>query len=152
MTLEQVYFVSQIMSAIGVLSSLIYLGLQIHNNTRELRSQGYYNAMALVQRPMEILVESESLARLINEGYASAETLSGHDWERFAYWNFLLFNGWEYLFYQARESAIPANLWLGAEGYFKGLLPAKPGLARFWSEYRASFAEPFRSHVEGYFR
>jgi len=112
MTLEQVYFVSQIMSAIGVLSSLIYLGLQIHNNTRELRSQGYYNAMALVQRPMEILVESESLARLINEGYASAETLSGHDWERFAYWNFLLFNGWEYLFYQARESAIPANLWL----------------------------------------
>jgi hypothetical protein len=40
MTLEQVYFVSQIMSATGVLSSLVYLSLQIHNNTRELRSQG----------------------------------------------------------------------------------------------------------------
>jgi hypothetical protein len=108
--------------------------------------------MALVQRPMEILVESESLARLINQGYANSETLSAQDWDRFAIWNFMLFNGWEYLFYQARDSSIPANLWLGAEGYFKGLVHAKPGLARFWSEYRASFAEPFRSHVEAFFR
>jgi hypothetical protein len=152
MTLEYVYFVSQIMSATGVLLSLIYLSLQIRTNTRELQSQGYYNALALAQRPMEILVESESLGRVVNEGYARPEALSTQDWHRFATWNLMHFDGWEYLFYQARSSAVPENLWLGADAYFKGLVNTKPGLARFWSEYRVAFAEPFRSHVEASFR
>ncbi len=36
---------------------------------------------------------------------------------------------------------------MGAEAYFKGLVATNPGLTRFWSEFQASFDEPFRSYV-----
>ena len=47
--------------------------------------------------------------------------------------------------------AIPKELWVGADAYFKELVEAKPGLTRFWSEFQTSFDEPFRSYVAAEF-
>ncbi len=64
---------------------------------------------------------------------------------------FIGFNGWEYLYYQARDRAILNELWVGADADFKGLVAVNPGLGRFWGEYQASFDEPFRSYVAAQF-
>ena len=90
----------------------------------------------------------------MKEGNAKPETLSTQEWEKFALWNFLLFNSWEYAYYQARSSSMPESIWIGADAYYKDLInKTKPGgLARFWSECRVAYAEPFRSHVEACFR
>jgi len=40
---------------------------------------------------------------------------------------------------------------VGADAYFKELVETKPGLTRFWSEFQASFDEPFRSYVAAEF-
>jgi hypothetical protein len=61
---------------------------------------------------------------------------------------FIGFNAWEYLYYQNRDGSIPKELWVGADAYFKGLVATKPGLTRFWAEFRESFDEPFRTYVE----
>lgn len=57
------------------------------------------------------------------------------------------FNAWEYLYYQNRDGSIPKELWVGADAFFKSLVETKPGLTRFWSEFEASFDEPFRTYV-----
>ena len=155
MTLEHAYFLSQIVSTAGVLASLIYLSLQIHNNTRELRTQSYYNSIAMVQRINEMLIEDDNLARVVSEGNAKPETLSTQEWDKFTLWNFSFFNTWEYAFYQAHSSSLPESIWTGADAYYKDYIgKRKPGggLARFWSENRVAYAEPFRSHVEACFR
>lgn len=139
--------ITEITGAIAVVVSVLYLGLQIRDNTKVLRSQAHYNALSLAQRPMEMMIENESLASVVNRGYASPNALSADDWARFGNYAFISFNAWEYLYYQHRDRAIPKELWVGADNYFKGLVAEKPGLTRFWSEFHTSFDEPFRSYV-----
>lgn len=139
--------ITEITGAIAVVVSVLYLGLQIRDNTKVLRSQAHYNALSLAQRPMEMMIENESLASVVNRGYASPLALSADEWARFGNYAFIGFNAWEYLYYQNRDRAIPKELWVGADAYFKELVETKPGLTRFWSEFHTSFDEPFRSYV-----
>jgi hypothetical protein len=122
--------------------------LQIRDNTKVLRTQAHYNALLLAQRPFEMLIENESLARVVNVGYATPDALSDDDWARCGYYFFMQFNAWEYLYYQNRDGSIPRELWVGADAYFKSLVATKPGLTRFWTEFQGSFDEPFRSYVK----
>lgn len=124
---------------------------QIKDNTKILRTQAHYNALLLAQRPFEMLIENESLAKVVNVGYETPDALSSDDWVRAGYYYFMQFNSWEYLYYQNRDASIPKELWVGADAYFKGLVATRPGLTRFWSEFNESFDEPFRSYVDAEF-
>lgn len=120
---------------------------QIRDNTKVLRTQAHYNTLLLAQRPFEMQIANESLAKVVNVGYATPEALSEDDWVRCGYYFFMQFNAWEYLYYQNRDGSIPKELWVGADACFKSLVETKPGLTRFWSEFHSSFDEPFRSYV-----
>ena len=143
--------ITEITSVVAVVLSVIYLGLQIRDNTKVLRSQAHYNALSLAQRPMEMMIENDGLATVVNRGYATPEALGADDWARFGNYAFIGFNAWEYLYYQNRDGSIPKELWVGADAYFKGLVETKPGLTRFWAEFHESFDEPFRSYVAAEF-
>ena len=143
--------ITEITGVVAVVVSVLYLGLQIRDNTKVLRSQAHYNALSLAQRPMEMMIENESLAGVVNRSYADPSAVSADDWARFGNYAFIGFNAWEYLYYQHRDRAIPKELWVGADAYFKELVEAKPGLTRFWSEFQTSFDEPFRSYVAAEF-
>jgi hypothetical protein len=147
MSLEQASVVSEILSAVAVIVSLFYLAVQVRGNTKALRSQAYFNATSIAHRPAEIALENPGQARIFEIGCLTPETLNAEDREQFGRWAFLMFNGWEYFFYQFRDESIPSHLWIGANARYASLLGTKPGLARFWSEYQPFFDEPFRSHV-----
>ena len=121
--------------------------LQIRDNTKVLRTQAHYNALLLAQRPFEMLIDNEGLAKVVNVGYAAPDALSEDDWALCGYYFFMQLNAWEYLYYQNRDGSIPKELWVGADAFFKSLVETKPGLTRFWSEFEASFDEPFRTYV-----
>ena len=139
--------ITEITSVVAVVLSVLYLGLQIRDNTKVLRSQAHYNALSLAQRPMEMMIENDGLAKVVNTGYVTPDSLDADDRARFGDYMFIGFNAWEYLYYQNKDRAIPKELWVGADAYFKGLVADKPGLTQFWSEYQRSFDEPFRSYV-----
>jgi hypothetical protein len=52
---------------IAVVVSVLYLGLQIRDNTKVLRSQAHYNALSLAQRPMEMIETKPGLTRFWSE-------------------------------------------------------------------------------------
>jgi hypothetical protein len=117
------------------------------DNSKLLLSQAYYYAMRLGQRPIEVLIDNESLATAVEGGYATPDTISEADWFRASNYMFMQFNSWEYFYYQHRDGTIPEELWNGADAYFVDLIHTKPGLTRFWSEFEPGFAEPFHSYV-----
>ena len=125
--------------------------LQMRENTKVLRSQAHYNALTLLQRPWELLIEDVGLSVIVNSGYANPEALSETEWARFSAYTFMQFNGWEYCYYQYRDGSIPKELWVGTDNTLRAWIETKPGLARFWSEARISFDEPFRSEVDQQF-
>jgi hypothetical protein len=150
--LEGWALVSQIVGAVAVIMSVIYLGRQINDNTKLLRSQAHYNALSLAQRPLEMMVDNESLAGAVTECDANPNGIAAAIWTRCANYYFMQFNSWEYMYYQNRDASIPQQLWVGADAYFKTLVRTKPGYVRFWSEMETAFDEPFRSYATQEFR
>lgn len=151
MSLEQASLVSQIISAMAILGSLVFLAVQVRGNTHELRSQAYFNALTHGQRPFELLIQDPALIRTVNLGYTSPDALDGDERERFGLHTFMLFNAWEYFFYQHQDGSIPKQLFLGTDAHMRKLIATKPGLESFWMEYQHAYEEPFLSYVSSTF-
>jgi hypothetical protein len=150
--LEGWALVAEIGGAVAVIVSVIYLGRQINDNTKLLRSQAHYNALSLAQKPLEMMVENESLAGAVTECDANPNGVAATIWARCANYYFMQFNSWEYMYYQNRDGSIPQQLWVGADAYFKTLVQMKPGYVCFWNEMETAFDEPFRSYATQEFR
>lgn len=123
---------SQIISAVAVVITVIYLTIQIQDNTRALENRGHYNALSIGQAPIFMMVDNSDLARIVEKGYINPDSLVSVDQLRFYDHQFLSFNGWEYLYYANQSESIPKSLWIGADGYFSELIYTKPGLIKFW--------------------
>ena len=145
--LEGWALVAEIGGGLAVIVSVIYLGRQINDNTKLLRSQAHYRALSLAQKPLEMMVENESLAGAVIECDANPNGVAATTWARCANYYFMQFNSWEYMYYQNRDRSIPQQLWVGADAYFNTLLQTKPGYLRFWNEMETAFDEPFRSYA-----
>ena len=139
---------AEIISAIAVVVTVIYLTIQIQDNTKALENQGHYNALSVAQAPIVMMVDNSDLARIIEKGSINPDSLSSVELLRYYDHQFLSFNGWEYLYYANQSESIPKSLWIGADAYFSELIYTKPGLIKFWAAYEHAFAEPFKSYVE----
>jgi len=81
-TLKRWALFAEIAGAVAVVLSVIYLALQVSDNNRLLRSQGHYNALELSQRPLELMVENEDLARIMVACELDPNALDRASWER----------------------------------------------------------------------
>jgi hypothetical protein len=144
-------FIALAITFLAIYRQLRAQHLQMRENTKVLRSQAHYNALVLLQRPWEIVIENEGLAKIVSIGLATPETLSAADWLRCSNHILLQVNAWEYLYYQHRDASIPKELWVGSEVYYRTLVQGQPGLKRFWSEFEGVYDEPFHAYVAGEF-
>jgi hypothetical protein len=146
--LESAALIAEILGGIAVVVSVVYLAAQISDNTRMLRSQSHYNALDALQRPFEMMLESDDLSEHLVRCRDTPRTVSEAVWSRCLTYYFMQANGWEYTYYQELEGALPPSLWPGVEGYMAGQARTNPGWVRFWEETADGFGEPFRSHIE----
>lgn len=146
--IEFAALVAEIVGAVAVVISVIYLAFQISEGNKELESQTHYNALTLGQRPLEIELENAELASIINKGYLQPDQLNDDEWYRFTRYQLIAINAWEYYYYENSQGTLPGELWIGANAYYEILMKTKPGLRRYWSEFEHIYAEPFHSYVQ----
>jgi hypothetical protein len=145
--LERVALVAEIAGGVAVVISVVYLAFQIADNNKLLRSQAHYNALELAQRPFELMVATEDLAKIVFECDRHPHDVPESNWQRCKNYYFMQLNSWEYFYYQHLDKAIPPELWGGADGYFTDQVGTKAGYVRFWKETAIGFDEPFRSYA-----
>ena len=139
---------AEIAAALGVIASVIYLGVQISGSTKALKSQTHYNALELAQRSIEMLIADQELAEIVEIGELNPDALNAAQFKRFGYYQVMAFNGWEYIYLLREQRAIPIELADAADSYYVGLIKTKPGLKKFWSEYKFAWVDPFLTYVE----
>ena len=146
--LENAALIAEVLGGVAVLVSVIYLALQIADNNRILKSQSHYNALALMQRPVELMLESESLSNVMYDCDRAPYEVEESVWPRCSHYYFTAANGWEYIYYQNLDEAVPRELWVGSNDYWANQAATVPGWVRFWEEVSLGFGEPFRSHLQ----
>jgi hypothetical protein len=143
--------IAEIVAAVGVIVSVIYLAVEIGEGTATLRAQTHHNLLSMANASFEHALEDEKLAEIVARGMAEPDSLSEAEWYRFSLYQLLAFNAWEYGYYLNAARSTPPELWEGLDAYYRELVESRSGLRRFWKEYHHAFAEPFHSYVNARF-
>lgn len=140
--------IAEIVGSVAVVISVIYLAVQINGNTAALFSQSHYNSLMLIQRSFEVEVASPELTALLERGDNDPDALTPPEWRRYSSFNFMQFNGREYVYYGRETGVTTEELWTGYDGFFRARVENATGVLKFWREIKHAFDEPFRSYVQ----
>ena len=147
MTLQDWSNLAQVVGALAVVISLVYVGFQIKRNTSAVRSA---TAQAINNNYgdwyMNMMRDPE-LNRIGIKGLRDYSSLDEIEKARFidTFMAFISFS--QNAFYQWREKALSPWLWRGWELLVMNLLAA-PGGKEFWKERGYVFGKEYREYVE----
>jgi hypothetical protein len=113
MTLEDLGNIGEFVAAVGVILSLVYLAVQIRQNTRSIRASMYQSLVESIVDFNSACAQDPELARSYVEGMENLDDLSEVDRTRVAFVLFSLFRIFESMFYQRQQSTIEPQYWEG---------------------------------------
>ncbi len=148
--------IAELLGAVGVIASLIYLAGQIRQsreqmrqNTRALRASAYQEVLNQRDAVMVPLVQSGELADLAMRGLTGREFLSEVERLRFNVWFVMVMSNLENIHYQHRVGLLDEDRWRTHLSRLRTFVIA-PGFAAWWSsgEFGFSFSPEFVALVE----
>lgn len=150
MTLAELASFSTAISGFAVTASVIYLAVQTHQNTRNIRALIHQGSTARTTAILTELMEPEYCAAWIegNGGEATPESVRAR---QFFFHCSIALNSMEDLYVQHRMHLLNEEQFArGSEAYRRML--AEPGMRKFWEMERALFAPTapgFTAYVDG---
>jgi hypothetical protein len=147
MNWEAVAAIAEITASIGVLISLIYLGVQINGSNRAARSAATNNAATAVQSVYMSIGATEQASSVFFTGMTDPDSLSRKDLFQFVMLAHAFMLGFQNSFALAHQGTLNSEL---RDSFNKILGGAKdqPGFAVFWQQRGYSFQKEFREYVE----
>ena len=146
MSLESIYYVSQIVSVVVVIASLVYLSLQVRQterNQRALIQQGRANRVSdAVMRTSE-----PDISALFHKGSRSPAELTREEVDRFTLLSRAVFISAENSFLQRKAGLLDEPAYQSFVAGAKGMLGGSPGLRAAWRISRAQFGGDFAAFM-----
>lgn len=146
MNLEQFYFIAEIIAALAVVISLIYLALQV----KHARIQNKSSAMDLIAKQradfVTLLAENNELCYIVSKGL-TGEKLSNLDYNRYNYYLYSLCVNFEIAFIKYKAKDISDEAWKawdeGCNSWFMFT-----GFQTWWNNnHVGGFTDSFKAHV-----
>lgn len=152
MNWEAIGAIGEVVGAIGVIATLVYLALQIRQNSNVVRS-ATRQAVSTAQTEMglQIAINPElgaATARITSSDTASSIT---DDAIRDEYLLRAIMRMFENQFYQNKDGTFDDALWAGYREHMKAVFNA-PTFPGWWEAHRAIYSTDFAAFVETHFQ
>ena len=147
MTLEEFNYIAEIIGSIAIIASLIYVALQVRQNTIAVRLSTLHDVKDTIREVNLLVAEQGDLAEILFEGFQGLDKLSGAPRARFYTWAHNLFLGYENLYLQYLGGALDPRHWSGMAQHMTDV-SSVPGLQAYWADRRQWFTEEFRNYWE----
>jgi hypothetical protein len=141
MTLETLGNVGEFLGAVAVLISLIYLALQIRQNTRTVRSAAHQAWSSSTAELNMVLASNRDFARVFRTGSQDPTRLEPEERDQFNIFLLQVFNAYQSLFFQFRQGMIDEVHWQSNLKTIRRILSA-PGTRSCWDRYSEDFLDP----------
>jgi hypothetical protein len=147
MSLEDLGNIGEFVAAVAVVVSLIYLALQIRQNTRSVASSTYQGIRHMVQE-MELLLASDpELNRIWTIGRREPDSLDDEQWSRFSTLALTFYRTFENAYFERQKKVFDDQTYRPWE-VFSLQLSAEPGLLRWWKRHSNLLTDEFQRYVE----
>ena len=147
MPLDQLSNVAEIVAAALVIVSLIYVGLQVRQNTLAIKSQTIGSSIQLSQTEL-LWMGSKEMAQLFQKSVNAPETLTKDDIHRLNAWNISFLNGRSSDYQQYKLGTLTEERWKVTEPAVKYVLSGE--WHRHWLKIggRHFFEDEFIDSIE----
>ena len=151
MSLEQFYFVSQIVASVALVTSLIFVGFQLRQNTNSMKISAAQTHATNYQHIVSVIVGSGEMARIWRLGLADLGALNDDDRVRFIVTTTNMVRAWEASFSGWRRGQLDAEHWHFIEQQATDFVQHS-GCQAFWKVRRHWFLPEFQQWIESMFR
>ncbi len=131
MTWDAIGAIAELLGAIGVIASLVYLASQIRDTRRALRSSTYQQVRADIHTTMNSVVANPDLFRSVNAIWNDLGTADQDDAFRFVFWITGVIHSFDNCYYQYRSGMLDEERW---EMHRRDLstIMKRPKVAEWW--------------------
>jgi len=139
--------IGDLVGGVAVIITLIYLALQIRQNTIAVRLSTLHDVKDTIREVNLLVAEQGDLAEILFEGFQDLDKLSGAPRARFYTWAHNLFLGYENLYHQHLGGALDPRHWSGMAQHMTDV-SSVPGVQAYWADRRQWFTEEFQNYWE----
>jgi len=146
--LETLANLGQLVSAIAVVVSLVYLAYQVRQSTEALRTENYARALERVANMQARLSSDAAFAAIVTRGAINPSRLTEVERVQFTWAFYEMFGAFEFMFHQSESGALPREVWQRWSGTLSWWT-SLPGVRAWWIARPAPFSASFTSYVNG---
>jgi hypothetical protein len=144
---EAIGAVGEIIGALAVFITLVYLALQIKQNTRAVHSAALDSTVNTISIARQSIYENDGVARVYLKGLATPEELDELERLKFRLLVHNLMLSQSNIFAQTKFSDLPISEWQAQISIIKRVV-GSPGGSWFWSEFAQEFDADFRAEID----
>jgi len=122
--------IGEILGAVAVLATLVYLGRQIKQNTQEMRSSNYHGITDSFNALNVVVATNTDVARIFEAGNRSYSMLTTEDQTQYSFLVHASLRVWDVLYYQSHHGTGDKTLWDSEQQSLELML--RPQGAREW--------------------
>ncbi len=151
MTLEQFAYLGEILAAVAVVASLIYVARQLGQNTAIMRANASHER---VQRDKELssaVSGSQEFAELWAKGGSDFESLGEIEKLRLIFFERSAILHWHNMFGLRRNNLLSDADWRELLWIIRNLGGRREAILEAWKMFKDSFEEPFQEFIEEQF-
>ena len=147
LTLEDLGNIGEIIAAVGVICSLVYLALQIRRNTQQIvqaEYDGLFDRFGDIRRS---IYESPDLARIMRVGASEPESLNESEMPRYSSVMDAFFVLGMQIHQKTLDAALPRQAWEGCIPIYANWINS-PGGWLWWNSWTGSvFSDAFKAEI-----
>jgi len=148
MNWEAVSGIAEIVGAVVVVVSLIYVGVQVRQNTSATRYQATQNLIAGMSDAHFLISSDGELAAIMRRGGYNRSSLTDDEQLRYNMWLFSLFNQYDFAFHQFRAGELDENIWGKLEYEVPQWISSLPGVREWWDQDKIRMSKDFVDYIE----
>jgi hypothetical protein len=148
MSLEQASFLAQIVSALAVIASLIFVGIQLRRTTSAIRATSSQAHSSLYTDLVQSIIDNADFATAWSVGLTDPKALNEADWVRFVAYASALFRLYESSRVQWLNGRLDVEHWHTIERQAADF-GQLPGLQLAWSLRSHWYSSEFRAWFDG---
>ena len=137
----------EVVGAIVVILSLIYLAIQVRQNTQAQRTENYSRALDRLAAMQSMLSQDGETSHIFSKAVLDTSKLTSQERVRFTWSMYEAFGAFEFMFHASRTNAIPKEVWTRWSSGVAWWL-SFPGVQTWWQVRPVAFTESFTAFVE----
>lgn len=147
MTLEEINYVAQTVGVIAIFVSLVFLAIQVRQNSAITRAQVHQQVADAFTVYLETMANHSSVVFAGTSGKDGMAPLSDEELLRFSFIMAGLFKIWENAFYQHKSGFLDERSWQSNVTWMLTWFHM-PGVQLWWGVRKGLFAKEFQAFLE----